>query len=83
MAKMTNEEIKNKAKDTLGYAEATDKVSFMDGVGVGNYIAEKSYKEEIENLKRQLKAYKESYEETKKEIETVSSIINKYLPDNN
>ena len=70
--------INDSIKSTVGYSEVENKESFMVGANVAFSIAEKLYAPEIENLRRKMATYKSAYENTKKDLKTVSSIINRY-----
>ncbi len=70
--------IENLAKNTVGYAEAENKESFMTGVNIGVWKAELIFTKQIESLIRQLESYKNCYEAVTKDITTLVSIIEKY-----
>lgn len=59
---MDFETIRRSAMNTIGYAEAENKNSFIAGVSVGYNKAEKHYKEEIRLLQEQINGYKSANE---------------------
>lgn len=71
------------AKDTLGYAEAVDKESFLTGVGVALSKTTEYYDKRIEILNIQIESYKQLYENTVMDLTSLASIIKKYSNDDN
>ena len=70
--------IKDSVKDTVGYAEATNKVSFLVGSSVAFGKAEVFFNDEIESLTEQVERYKKGYEEIRKDVKTLTNILIKY-----
>jgi hypothetical protein len=66
------------AQNTIGYAEAVNKESFMTGVSVAISKLEIKYKRQIEELEQQLKYTKINSETYEKDLKTLASIVNRY-----
>lgn len=77
-AKYVRGVVENKAKVTVGYAEAKNKKNFMSGVFVGIHILEGIYEQEITDLKWALDHAKKSADTHKEKLNTISSILKEY-----
>jgi len=70
--------VKESVKQTMGYIESENKKSFEVGAEVAFYKAEEFYKDTIKGMQNQIDNYKFSYENVKKDITTISDIIENY-----
>lgn len=68
----------NAIKNTVGYAEAADKVSFMTGFEVAFTLISAHYEAEADLLKREVKDTQEKRDEYGKGLSTIVQVITKY-----
>jgi len=73
-------QIRESVKDTVGYAEASNKESFMIGSSVAFKKSEVFYEGAIKSLTAQLNQYKSAYETVLADINLITSTIHKYQP---
>lgn len=78
MEDFSETKIESECKNTVGFAEAENKESFMIGVSVAIRKARDHYEKEIQSLKCNLDSYKKMYENANTDIKTLSKIITKY-----
>ena len=71
-------QVELEVKDTVGYNEAENKKSFMTGVSVAISKLEVKYEEQINNLVLQLRYANQNSEMYKKDLKSLTSIIQKY-----
>jgi hypothetical protein len=74
--------ITSQVLDTIGYAEAENKESFMVGHSVTFIKTSEYYERIINEQKNNIECYKRISEEYKADLKMLSSIINRYSEDN-
>lgn len=75
------EQVELQAKQTIGYAEAKNKESFLVGVTVSFFKTSAFYEKEIESLRKQLEIYKSTSNTYLNDLKTITSIIKHYSGD--
>lgn len=75
---MTQEQLTQELKNTIGYAECKNKESFLTGAAVAFSRVEAFYANKIMWLESQVKQYKNEASESIQDLETLAEIINRY-----
>lgn len=70
--------LENQCKDTVGYAEAENKKSFMTGVSVALSKAGVFYEAKLKQQTRLVEIWKKEYENSIEDLRTLSKLIKKY-----
>jgi len=73
-------EVENSVINTVGYAEAKDKESFMIGVSVALSYAEDIYEKRIKNLEGVVSSWKATAEIVTEDMGKLVGVIRKYSP---
>jgi hypothetical protein len=77
MSKLT-EQIQAQAKHTIGYMETNDKSAFLSGVATGSVLTENQIEKALLDKETEARAWKVNYETIRKDMKTLTSILNQY-----